>query len=276
MTLSRFPMGRVTALAAVMVAGLFMLRGTGRSHFRTLRPGVEFMTLRGEPYCRQGSSQIAILRIDPARAALRVHHYTQESDRKLLSIVEWQSRTRALAVFNAGRYYPDYSYMGLLVSRGRVVSSRVHPGYKAALVASPLHGGPAAHVLDLDRQPLDPSAPQWREVAQSFMLFDRARNLRTRKSSQVANRTVVAEDREGRLLVITSEGGYTLQDFAQLLMESPLELTHAMSMDGGSEAELCVATGNFHYASFGRWDGAEALAPGAQVPLPAVISVGEE
>jgi hypothetical protein len=66
-----------------------------------------------------------------------------------------------------------------------------------------------------------------------------------------------------------------LWDFARLLQRAPLGLTHAMSMDGGYEAELCVSAGGFHYASFGRWKGAGDApeAPGAIVPLPAVVVV---
>jgi hypothetical protein len=236
---------------------------------------VEFSTLRGEPYCRRGSSEIAVLRLDPASVRLRVLHYSREPDGVPLSIVEWQRRTRALAVFNAGQYYPDLSYMGLLVSDGVRVSKRMHPEFKAALVASPDDGRPVARVLDLDHEPLDPADPGWRDVAQSFMLFDHRGRPRIRKSDVVANRTVVAQDGRGRILVITSEGGYTLWDFAELLRKAPIGLSHAMSMDGGYEAELCVSVPPFHYASFGQWrgEGDAPDAPGAKVPLPAVIAV---
>ena len=178
-------------------------------------------------------------------------------------------------MFNAGQYYPDYSYMGLLVSGDTLVSPRPHPGFKAALVAGPKSGGPGARVLDLDETPLDPHALPWREVAQSFMLFDRDGTIRVRKSSQIANRTVVAEDSSGHMLAITTEGGYTLYEFAGLLETSPLELTHAMSMDGGDEAELCVRVGEFRYASFGHWqnDGRIPNPHYNTVPLPAVVTV---
>jgi len=77
--------------------------------------------------------------------------------------------------------------------------------------------------------------------------------------------------------VITSEGGYTLYEFAGLLKAAPLRLTHAMSMDGGQEAQLCVRTPRFHYASFGHWDENEDPAePGGRVPLPAVIAISLE
>lgn len=267
-------------LILLVVAGLSALvlslvRQAGGPRWRTLREGVEFTTLRGDPYCRRGSSEIAVLRLDPASVRLKVHHYSREPGAVPLSIVEWQQRTGALAVVNAGQYYPDLSYMGLLVSNGVRVSKRLHPRFKAALVASPDDGRPVARVLDLDQDPLDPARPGWREVAQSFMLFDRSGNPRIRKSDDVANRTAVAQDGKGRILVITSEGGYTLWDFAQLLQKAPIGLSHAMSMDGGYEAEMCVSLPPFHYASFGTWKGEGDVsdAPGAKVPLPAVIAV---
>jgi len=262
-------------IALLCIAILAVVREGGRPRWGSLGDGIEFATLRGDPWCRRGSSEIALLRLDPARVRLHVLHYTRQPDRRPLSIVEWQQRTGATAVFNAGQYYPDLSYMGLLVSDGEAISAELHPRFKAALVASPDDGSHAAHVLDLDHHPLDPAAPGWRQVAQSFMLFDGQGVPRIRKTDLVANRTVVAEDRHGRLVVITSEGGYTLWDFARLLQRAPLALTHAMAMDGGYEAELCVSAPGFHYASFGLWKGSGDAPdmPGARVPLPAVIVV---
>ena len=270
----RLPVGRLAALAALVVGGVVVARGGSSPHFRTLKPGVEFGTIHGEPYCRWGSPLIAVLRIDPERTHIRVLHYSRRPEKRPMNIVEWQKKSGALAVFNAGQYYPDYSYMGLLVSDGVPISSRLHPSYQAALVASPIAAGPNARVLDLTRGRLDAKQPGWREVAQSFMLFDETGALRIRKSSQVANRTVVAEDAQGRLLAITSEGGYTLHEFAKLLQAAPLGISHAMSMDGGYEAELLIRSGGFHYASFGPWKpDQQPDTPGAQVPLPAVIAV---
>ena len=269
------PVARIAAVVAVVVGVIVITHTTNGPRWRTLRPGAEFATFRGDVWCRRGPGVVAALRLDPARVRLRVRHYSIMPEGRPLNIVEWQRRTRSLAVFNAGQYYEDFSYMGLLVCDGRVVSKTLHRGYQAALVAAPDSGGPAARVLDLAHEPLDPDHPGWREVAQSFMLLDRTGAVRIRKSDRIANRTVVAEDRRGRLLVITSEGGYTLSDFAELLRATPLEISHAMCMDGGYEAELLVSTESFHYASFGRWesDRDAADSPGAMTPLPAVVTV---
>jgi hypothetical protein len=275
MTRRHIPVARLTAVAAVAVGVLVLLRGTTGPRWRTLRPGIEFATLRGTPWCRRGSSEIAVLKLDPGRARVRVHHFTRETGERPFNIVEWQRRTGALAVFNAGQYYADYSYMGLLVSGGDTLSRTPHDRFKAMLVASSGPGPPRARVLDLDRDSVRARAAGWSDVAQSFMLFDRAGTVRVRRSDLVANRTAVGEDGAGRLYVLTSEGGYTLADFAEVLKSAPLGLSQAMAMDGGYEAEMCVSAGRFRYASFGRWDAAhdDPDAPGARVPLPAVISV---
>ena len=268
------PVARISAVAAVAVGAFLVLRAQSGLHWRTLGPGVEFTTLRGEPYCRRGSAEIAALRLDPARARLRVLHYSLTDAARPPNIVDWQRRTGALAVFNAGQFYPDWSYMGLLVCSGHTVSADLHPAFKAALVASPLRGGPAIHVLDLEQHPLDPKTPQWREVAQSFMLFDAHGTVRVRRTDHVANRTVIAEDHHGHVVVLTTEGGYTLADLAEWVKRAPIGAEHAMAMDGGYEAELCIRTPEFRYASFGRWDGEDDIAaPGAHAALPAVVAV---
>ncbi len=271
----RVPIVRLTVLAAAVVAAVVLSRTAGAPRFRTERAGVEFELVRGDPYCRMGSSEIAVLRIDPRRVRFRMQHYLTQPDHLPLDILEWERRTGAIAVFNAGQYYPDYSYMGLFASAGRLVSRTPHADYKAALVADPKSGGPGARVLDLDLHPIRGDALPWREVAQSFMLFDDDGRIRVRKSNQVAYRTVVGEDAQGRILVITTEGGYTLYELAGLLRTMPLGLQRVMCMDGGEEAVLCVRTGGFHYASFGHRE-ADGRVPNPSrptVPLPAVITI---
>lgn len=256
-----------------LVAGYALWQNARGLHWRELRPGVDFATIAGGTYCRMGSSAVAVLRLDPRLVRVRARHFSKLPRKEPPGILEWHRVTGALAVFNAGQFYPDRRYMGLFVSDGDTVSRRVHRGYQAALVASGGDGPRDARVLDLAHSPIERERG-WSDVAQSFMLFDRGGAVRVRRTTRVAHRTAVGEDRDGHLLVLVSEGGYTLADFAVMLMKSPLRLTHAMSMDGGLEAEMVVADGRFRYASFGRWpaDG-DATAPGALAPLPAVITV---
>ncbi len=257
-------------LPFVLVVAVFALwRDTRVPHWRSAGSGAEFATLSGEPFCRLGSSTVAVLRIDPSRVRVRVRYYDRMRPPRLLSILEWQRATRAMAVFNAGQYYPDFRYMGLLVCDGDTVSEKPHAGFQAVLAAA----DGRATVLDL-AQAQGRVRGRWTDLAQSFMLFDRTGGLRVRHSDRVANRTAVGVDGRGWLVVCVSEGAYTLADFAQVLRRAPLRLTHAMSMDGGLESELVVHAAGIRYASFGDWPtDHDPSAPGAVVPLPAVVTL---
>ena len=245
--------------------------------WRELAPGLEFATMRGEPYCRRGSAAIAVLRLDPERVRLRVHHFS-EAGGQPLDVVEWQRRTHAIAVFNAGQFYPDWRYMGLLASGGKWLSRSPHPDYQALLVADRRGRGEGARVLDMGdirSRPQEPESLPWNEVAQSFMLFDATGALRVRRTERFANRTIVGEDHHRRILVVVTEGAYTLADMAYVLQHSKLQLRHAMSMDGGRESELVVVRGAFRYAAFGAWTGEDEhpSVEDARAPLPAVIAL---
>ena len=56
----------------VVVAAFVLWRNANTPHWRELSPGLEFVTLRGDPYCRQGSAAIAVLRLDPEQVHLHV------------------------------------------------------------------------------------------------------------------------------------------------------------------------------------------------------------
>src|SRR5262249_4521064 len=154
---------------------------------------------------------------------------------------------------NAGQFYPDWRYMGLLASGGKWLSRQAHPGYQAVLVADRRGPGQGARVLDLGACTRDPDSLAGNEGAQSVRLFDSTGTLRVRRIARIENRPIVGEDRRRRILVMVSEGAYTLADLAYVLQHSRLQLKHAMSMDGGRESQLVIVRGAFRYASFGRW-----------------------
>jgi hypothetical protein len=235
-------------------------------------------SLTGTGYCRMGEPDIAILRINPGRYRFQVFSYLQFGDsRDLPDIEEWQQKTGALAVFNAGQYYPDLSYMGLLISGDLRFSERQHPQFQAVFAAEPKSVGTRrARILDLKYSRFVLDSTPYTQIAQSFMLFDAKGKKRVKHGNWVANRTALAEDRRGNILVIVTEGGYTIWEFAELLQASSLGLIRAMSMDGGYESELCLKTRGFSYATYGQWetnDYGDISLPGIRIGLPAVIGV---
>lgn len=241
-----------------------------------LAPGLEFARIEATKFVTRGSPFIAALRVDPERFEFQPHHFEDEGIDGPVPIDEWQARLRA-PVFNAGQYAPDRGYLGTLKRDGKTLPSHDASQWMAALASGPTKkGAQAASVIDLHQSGPASKLP-YRNVIQSFMLRDDRGELRTRRSTWEANRTVVAEQRDGHLLVLVTEGAFTLGGMSDWLGESvDLQVVRAMSMDGGYEAELAVPFASKPYVTFGQWetnDSGDISLPGVRFPLPAVIAI---
>jgi uncharacterized protein YigE (DUF2233 family) len=239
--------------------------------WRQIRPGLEFALIPAESIVRSGDGNLAVLRVDPTLHRFQV--FTAAKGEKGFSAEEWLLRKGALAVFNAGQYAADQSYLGLLVVDGRPqghLASRL----EALFLAEP--GDPAlpqARVLDLRYSAFDLRSNPYRQAAQSHMLLDRFGQIRVRRSPVVANRTTVAEDTSGRILILVSQGGHTLWELADFLKGLPLNLREVMSMDGAGESQLAIRSDGFRFKQFGSPTNSPDILPWPVTPLPVALGV---
>ncbi len=215
-----------------------------------------------------------MLKIDPDRFRFAVYRYRDEKLETPLTIDQWHERTKAVALFNAGLFMDDFSYLGLLYAGGKSVGSKRHPQWHGLFVAEPFSPtGHKARVLDLRTDVFDEDKPAYQEAAQSLMLLDRRGNHRVRQSGKLAQQTVVAEDRSGHLLVVMSKGEVSLWELATCLRDGLGEVSHAMAMDGGASSDLLIGSELAGARTDALW---QPLVNGnglSHIPLPAVIGV---
>ena len=221
---------------------------------------------------------LLLVRIDPERFQFSTYHFRDEGVAAPLTIQEWQQRTKATIVFNAGLFREDYSYLGLLLKEGRSLGSGVHPRWKGLFVAEPARVGlRKARVLDLASESFQIEAPPYREVAQSLMLVDASGRPRVRHTGKRARQTVVAEDRAGNIILIKTAAEAPLWELAVCLRDGVLNLHHAMVMDGGSSSDLAFAAALLRPRDSGTraptWQHMVDGAGTAHIPLPAVIGL---
>jgi len=228
--------------------------------------------LNAESFVRLGKSRMAVLRVDPGRFRFMV--LAASPGQEGHSAMAWRKTTGALAVVNAGQHAADGSYLGLLVQDGRR-QGRLAGNLEALFVAEPNYASlPKARVIDLRYTAFDPLASPYRQAAQSLMLLDRFGHIRVRRSPRVAHRTAVAEDNQGRIIVIITEGGYTLWEFADFLSQVELGLREVMCMDGGPEAQFDLSVDGFDYEQHGGpTDTPDLPLPWPVPPLPAALGI---
>ena len=156
------------------------------------------------------------------------------------------------------------------------LSPQRKPGWMGLLVSGPLDGGAWGRIVDLEQADAN-VVRRYRHVLQSMMLVDDAKRIRVRNSERAACRTVVAEDRQGRLLVLATEGAVTLKSLAAWLPRSGLGVVRAMNLDGGIESQLAIDTPELRMALYGQYGTEahvlEAHGPMVRYPLPVVVAV---
>jgi uncharacterized protein YigE (DUF2233 family) len=219
-----------------------------------------------------------MVNVDPERFRFAVYHYRDEGLEEPLTILEWQKRTGAIAVVNAGLFREDYSYLGLLLKDGRSLGGRRHAIWQGLFVAEPVQPGlKKAGILDLSLDRFAEGHPLYREAAQSLMLLDRKRNPRVLRSGKQAYQTVIGEDGDGRILLIKTTAEVTLWELAECLRERLPMIRQAMAMDGGSSSDLLLGAETVGTLKEDRgssaWQGFVDGSGQRHIPLPSVIGV---
>jgi len=158
------------------------------------------------------------------------------------SLDAWQGETNAAIVLNGGyysianeRYFPD----GLTIVNGQASGRSFNRGGMLAIRED------GAELRWLAQEPYNSSEPL-RAALQSFpILVEPGGQLGyggERDSHARARRTVIAQDRAGRILLMVAPQGYfTLHQLSLYLTQSDLNLDIAVNLDGGGSTGILVA-----------------------------------
>ncbi len=235
--------------------------------------GAEVLFADASAIARRGPGRVLILRFSQPME-LVPHHFREERLPGPLPVESWATHLGAQVVFNAGQFDEALDHLGLLKADGRWLSQRRKPAWKGLLVSGPTDGAVWARIVDLD----DADATvveRYRHVVQSMMLVDATSKVRVRDTELTASRSIVAEDKRGRILLLFTEGATTLADLARWLPRTDLGIVRAMNLDGGIESQLAIGTPELRLTLYGQYGTGAAWSPGAgsmHYPLPAVVA----
>lgn len=273
--------------ALSVTIGVVLLNGMSAQAFgqtvaawESLSEGMAVALWEPGPTCDDEVPPLIAVRVDPERYRFATYHYIDEKLPAPLTIKEWQRRTGAGLLFNAGLFRDDYSYMGLLLKEGRSLGSKRHAQWQGLFVAEPVAPGlRKARVVDLALEPWEMDKPAYGEVAQSLMLLDQGGKPRVRQTGKRAHQTIVAEDRDGFILVLKTTDVVALWELATCLRSEFPTIYQAMVMDGGASSDLLIEgnlPGQGHNGVGLSVQSFQDLVDGGgmrHIPLPAVIGV---
>lgn len=197
--------------------------------WHTKAPGLEVAQLSGPGAL---SSRVTLLRILPEFYRFQVHYRAGNP----LSSLDWQVELpAAVALMNANFYDGEGLALGWLVQDGNQHVA-ANPRLGGAFIENQGSVRVVAHPAD---------AADAEQATQGFPTLVRSGNAARRLDAvSLARRSVIAEDRQGRVYWIQISGlGSTLAGLANWLVEQPLAIENAVNMDGGGSSLLLLREG---------------------------------
>jgi exopolysaccharide biosynthesis protein len=206
-----------------------------------LTPGVELRTEKWQTPA--GDEDTAtIVRFDLHHIKLSIGY--QPAQPLLLS--EWMQKEHATAIINGGYFDSQNNATALVVSNGQAFSSSYN-GF-GGMLSVDSRGD--INLRSLNQRPYDPSE-QLEQATQSapMLVLPGGKRSQFNANASSSRRSVVAMDKQGRLLLIVLPGlSFSLDELADELVASDLSIDEALNLDGGASTGLCVNAGNQHVA----------------------------
>jgi uncharacterized protein YigE (DUF2233 family) len=203
-----------------------------------VQPGLERRVIQVYNEQRQPVEALHIWRLDQ-----KYFHLDVSFSGVPKSLEAWQNQTNAALVMNGGYFSINnemYSPDGLTILNGRA-SGNSFAGFGGILAIQ----GPRAELRWLVEKPYNPDE-RLQAALQSFPILVRPGGKLgfgpEREDHASARRTVIAQDKQGRILFIVAPQGYfTLHQLSAYLTDSDLNLDIAVNLDGGGSTGLMVA-----------------------------------
>jgi uncharacterized protein YigE (DUF2233 family) len=180
------------------------------------------------------TNRLWLARLDPTRVRFRVVY--DPANPRLVS--EWFDAAKALLVVNAGYFTEDHHATGLVISDG-VRSGKSYVGFGGMFAVRTNR----VEVRWLVAKPYN-SAEPLRQAVQAFpmLVHSGGKPGVTEDDGDLARRTVVGQDRRGRIVFLVSpDSFFTLKNLSAFLAASDLQLDTALNLDGGTSSGLMLA-----------------------------------
>ena len=181
-----------------------------------------------------GPTEIHILRIDPTYFELRVHADLNNP----ATVSGWEDRTGAVALINGAFFEPGKTILGLLIQDGQV-QGRPFDRHGGMLTVE--QG--AVRVRSILKSPLEPDeSPDQAISGRPMLLYSGGLPADFNLSPEASRRTVVAQDRSGRVLFIVNDSGtVSLYQMRDWLATSPeFNIDTAFNLDGGGSTGMAI------------------------------------
>jgi exopolysaccharide biosynthesis protein len=214
-------------------------QGQNSPQLNTWYPGARGVEVRYEDWKSPGNNEdtVTIVRFDLHHVKLSVKY---QPDQPLL-MSEWAQQEHATAIINGGYFDDQNKATALVVSNGQSFGTSYN-GFGGMLS---VNDQGSISLRSLSQHPYDPNNEQLSQATQSSpMLVLNGKATQFNADAGGSRRSIVAIDKQGRLLLIASPSmAFSLGELEDLLVSSDLSIDRALNLDGGASTGLYVNSG---------------------------------
>jgi len=217
--------------------------------WQTLEPGLERRVINLLDEAGRWVESLYLLRLEPGFFRFDVAY-----DSRPRSLDDWYAETGALIIVNGGYFRlegEDHIPTGLTIVNGEAIGSS-YGDFAGMFVVT--DAGPGLRWLA--QRPYQPGEPI-RAAVQCFPILIKPGGEvgfpASAEDYHLARRTVIAQDRDGRILLLVADfGHFSLHQLSLYLSESDLALELAVNLDGGPSSGVLLSEPYERVPSFSR------------------------
>ena len=243
-----------------VLALLFAARASAGEVWRELEPGLDLGRFDSRSQKADAEGDLTVLRVDPHRFALRILTTGKAADAPGRNLARWCEDFGLLAAINAGMYQADHrTHVGYCKVEGELANGFANDYLSLAAFGPTDPDDPPFRIFELDETPLNQVVDRYQTVVQNLRLIKRHRENRWQPAVEQWRESALAEDGEGRALLIFCRTAWSMHQFNEILLALPLAIVAAQHLEGRSPARFWV-----NHAAYDA--GPEAPAPGPVLP----------
>jgi len=239
--------------------------------WQLLEPGLELGRISTSS--DSSVSTINVLRIDTHHFKLELFNASAQ-DNVLLTPKQWAQANGLVAVINASMFQEDLSTSVSLMRTERHTNNSYQSKDNTILAFGPATPRvPEVKIIDRQCDDFDTWKTKYTTLIQSIrMISCKGRNV-WRTQSRKSSVSAVAMDQQDRILFIHTKDAFITHNLINILLQQPLNITRAMYVEGGPQAQLYIDSGGRKYEFTGSIGALFTSGANLAWPLPNVIGV---
>jgi uncharacterized protein YigE (DUF2233 family) len=185
-----------------------------------------------------GDSKVTLLKISPAEFDFKLVS-AKEPGERIRTASDWCGSRKLVAAVNAGMYREDYkTNVGYMKNYGFVNNPTLNKDNTIIAFNRKDASVPPVQIIDLQCQVWDSLKGHYDSFTQGIRMVDCHQQNMWSQQDRKWSMVVMGMDLDGNALFIFTRSPYSVHDFINILLASPLRLKNAMYLEGGPEASL--------------------------------------